>query len=172
MRSRRPSPSYRSTANMAVFVQDDDRLEAVVVVMGVEQSVVAGRRGRHRRCRQCRGCCRRGTSPETTRNRDRPKHRQGAAACVYPVGFSSREMVDCEHRSRPDGSRSSAILNTGSTRQLVVRTIFVARRDHQQSEADDVSQCVQRAPEPAWIRFSKQILRNSNGLRYASPPDA
>jgi hypothetical protein len=33
--------------------------------------------------------------------------------------FSRREMVDCEHRSRPDGRRSSAILNNGSRRRLV-----------------------------------------------------
>ena len=31
--------------------------------------------------------------------------------------FSSREMVDCEHSSRSDGDRSSAILNIGSTRR-------------------------------------------------------
>ena len=37
-------------------------------------------------------------------------------------------------------------MNTGSTRRLVsVVAVFVARRDHQQSEADDVGQCVQRA---------------------------
>src|SRR6266511_2991990 len=28
-------------------------------------------------------------------------------------------MVDCEHRSRPEGRHSSAILNTGSMRRLV-----------------------------------------------------
>ena len=58
--------------------------------------------------------------------------------------FSSREMVDWEHRSRPDGSRSSAILNTGSACRLVA-SLASSCRDHQQSEADDVSQCVQRA---------------------------
>jgi glutathione S-transferase len=26
------------------------------------------------------------------------------------------------------------------------------------------------APEPAWIRFSNRILRDSNGLRYTRPP--
>src|SRR5512132_1722214 len=31
--------------------------------------------------------------------------------------FSSREMVDCEHSSRSDGDRSSAILNNGSLRR-------------------------------------------------------
>ena len=33
--------------------------------------------------------------------------------------FSSREIVDCEHSSRPDGVRSSAILNTGSQRSVL-----------------------------------------------------
>jgi hypothetical protein len=32
--------------------------------------------------------------------------------------FSRREIVDCEHSSRSDGVRSSAILNMGSPRRL------------------------------------------------------
>src|ERR1022692_792233 len=31
--------------------------------------------------------------------------------------FSSREIVDCEHSSRSDGDKSSAILNIGSLRR-------------------------------------------------------
>ena len=31
--------------------------------------------------------------------------------------FSNREIVDCEHNSRSDGVRSSAILNIGSLRR-------------------------------------------------------
>ena len=36
---------------------------------------------------------------------------------INALGYA--EMVDCEHRSRPDGTRSSASLNSGSMRRPV-----------------------------------------------------
>src|ERR1700732_2565435 len=55
--------------------------------------------------------------------------------------FSSREMVDCEHR-RSDGDRSSAILNIASTKTVGVVAVLVAGGDHQEAEADDVGESV------------------------------
>ena len=55
-------------------------------------------------------------------------------------------MVDCEHRSRSDGRRSSASLNSGSMRRPVASLpSSAASHDHQQPEADDIGPCVHGA---------------------------
>jgi hypothetical protein len=47
-------------------------------------------------------------------------------------------MVDCEHRSRPDGSRSSASFHRIGVQARRVVAVGVAGGDHQQPEANDV----------------------------------
>src|SRR6516164_7641371 len=64
-------------------------------------------------CRQCFGTARNelqycSTSARPRRNSARRSGR-----------FSSREMVDCEHNSSPEGKRSSASLNIGSPRNVL-----------------------------------------------------
>jgi len=64
-------------------------------------------------CRQCFGTARNelqycSTSARPRRNSARRSGR-----------FSSREMVDCEHNSSPEGKRSSASLNIGSPRSVL-----------------------------------------------------
>jgi len=55
-------------------------------------------------------------------------------------------MVDCEHRSPTRRQPFERHLEHRIDAQArCVVAVFVARRDHQQSEADDVGQCVQRA---------------------------
>src|SRR5208282_4714735 len=61
--------------------------------------------------------------------------------------FSSREIVDCEHNSRSDGDRSSAILNIGS---LFV-AVLVAGADHQEPKTNDIGQAVRDLIGIAWV---------------------
>ena len=50
--------------------------------------------------------------------------------------FSNREIVGREHSS---GSESSAILDMAAHRIGVI-SVFIARRDHQQSKVDDIGE--------------------------------
>ena len=52
-------------------------------------------------------------------------------------------MVDCEHSSRSDGDKIERHLEHGIAAQIGgVVAVFVARRDHQQSKANDVGEAV------------------------------
>jgi hypothetical protein len=52
-------------------------------------------------------------------------------------------MVNCEHRSSPEGKRSSASLNIGSPAQRVgVVAVLIAGGDHQHAKPDDFGQAM------------------------------
>ena len=98
----------------ALCVEHNDRLEAVIVVVGVEQAQLLA--AMH------------AVEGVVDIEDDALGHRSERAAILLderlpkaqqrsPVGrFSSREIVDCEHNSSPAGKRSSASLNIGSRR--------------------------------------------------------
>src|ERR1019366_2461441 len=66
--------------------------------------------------------------------------------------FSSREIVDCEHSSRSDGARSSAILNMGSPRKTGgVVAVFIAGGDHQEPKTNDIGEAVRDLIGRAWV---------------------
>ena len=66
--------------------------------------------------------------------------------------FSNREIVDCEHNSRSEGDRSSAILNMGSPRSELASSpssypaLIISRRMRsirpEKPKTNDVSQAV------------------------------
>ena len=110
-------------------VEPDDRLEAVIVVVGVEQAQLLAAMhaveepalakagvssiSRTMRLRHPLG---------TSRNTARRAPAQGAATLAGRGGFpaarspGSSPRTDCEHSSSPAGKRSSASLNIGSRR--------------------------------------------------------
>jgi hypothetical protein len=95
-------------------VKDDHRLEAVIVVKGVEQA-------------QLLPPCTRSKVSSISRTMRLGTRRNEAQYCSISARprrssarlsgrFSSREIVDCEHNSSSEGNRSSASLNIGSRR--------------------------------------------------------
>lgn len=101
----------------ALVIEHDNGLEAVFVMMGIEQaqllaavdSVEGVINVEHNALGHCGKLSQyRSTIARPMRNNARVSGR-----------FSRREMVGCEHSARvPEGVRSSAILNIGSTRRL------------------------------------------------------
>src|ERR1700749_922775 len=98
----------------ALCVEHNDRLEAVIVVIGVEQAqllaamhaIEASSMSRTMRLGTARN------EPQYCSTSARPRRSNARRS----GRFSSREIVDCEHSSSPAGKRSSASLNIGSRR--------------------------------------------------------
>ncbi len=79
--------------------------------------------------------------------------------------FSSREIVGCDARGRPEGAIPCAILNTGSGPQAGgVVAVLVAGRDHQHAEADHVGQRVSDQR-----RIARVVQAPGQALRHAEP---
>ena len=100
----------------ALAIEDDDRLKAVFVVIGVEQAQLLAAVHRIEGVVDIQR-----DPPRYVAERAAPDVDQSPAQAQQRPrigGTSSREMVDCEHRSL-DGRRSSASLNSGSVRRPV-----------------------------------------------------
>ena len=112
----RPFGGAEHGGDEATFViEHDDRLEPVFIIVRIEEAQLLAAMNRVERVVDIqndplgdlvKGLAIRSTMARPIRNRQRASGR-----------FSNREIVDCEHNSRSDGVRSSAILNMGSERR-------------------------------------------------------
>ena len=102
--SRRPSaawPGAEGGDEAALAIEDDDRLEAVFVVMGVEQAQLLAAVHRVEGVVDIEHDALRHLAERAALDVDQgPAQAQQRATSGR---FSSREMVDCEHRSRSEG---------------------------------------------------------------------
>ena len=128
----------------AIAIEDDDRLEAVVVVVGVEQPQLLA--AVHR------------IEGVVDIQRDPPRHLAERGAVEIDQGTAEaqqRPRIRRVLQSRDGRLRTQVpVRRQAFERQLEQRidaqagrvvAVFVASRDHQQPEADDIGQCVHGA---------------------------